>query len=249
VTSCGPGWPPDSLNAQQNLLVGKAATAATAAGEFLIGTILMLFVTFFLLKDGETIWRWTRGGFGSAASRVDRAGQAAWRTLSHYMHGTVIIAAIHSAVMATVLSIMGVPMVAALTMLIFIASFIPIIGIIVAGGLAVLVTFGAKGPVFALILIGILIIEQQLENHILQPLVVGKLVRLHPLAIILALATGGIVGGIPGAAFAVPLVAALSRAWPQLTTPDPEPTDPKPKQEATPTEHDTPEPTEPKTQP
>jgi predicted PurR-regulated permease PerM len=192
---------------------------ATVAAEVVAGIILMVFMAFFLLKDGDRIWTWLIRGFGSASPRVDAAGRAAWRTLSHYMVGTTIVAAIHAVVMAIVLAVMGVPLVIPLTALIFLASYLPIIGIVIAGGLAVLVTLGTKGLVFALILVGILILEQQLENHVLQPLVVGRLVRFHPLAIIVALAVGGIVGGIAGAAVAVPLSAVLYRALPELRKP------------------------------
>jgi predicted PurR-regulated permease PerM len=196
---------------------------ATVAAEVVAGIILMVFMAFFLLKDGDRIWAWLIRAFGSATPRVDAAGRAAWRTLSQYMVGTTIVAAIHSVVMAVVLIVMGVPLVVPLTALIFLASYLPIIGIVLAGGLAVLVTLGTKGLVFALILTGILILEQQLENHILQPLVVGRLVRFHPLAIIVVLAVGGIVAGIAGAAVAVPLAAVLYRALPELGKDPPAP--------------------------
>jgi predicted PurR-regulated permease PerM len=118
--------------------------------------------------------------------------------------------------MGTVLEILGVPLVVPLAVIIFLGSFIPIVGILVAGTLAVLVAFGTKGWVAAVIFLIALIIEQQLEGHVLQPMVVGRWVRLHPLAIILAIAIGGVVGGIPGAAVAVPIAAVVYRVWPAL---------------------------------
>jgi predicted PurR-regulated permease PerM len=189
---------------------------ATVAAEVVTGVILMVFMAFFLLKDGDRIWGWLMRAFGTARPRVDAAGRAAWRTLSQYMVGTTIVAAIHAVVMAIVLTIMGVPLVVPLTALIFLASYLPIIGIVIAGGLAVLVTLGTKGLLLAVILLGILVLEQQLENHVLQPLVVGRLVKFHPLAIIVALAVGGITAGIAGAAIAVPLSAVIYRALPEL---------------------------------
>jgi predicted PurR-regulated permease PerM len=111
---------------------------------------------------------------------------------------------------------MGVPLWAPLAVLIFLASFIPIVGIFFAGGIATLVTLGAKGPIYALVFIGILVIEQQLENHVLQPLIVGRAVKFHPLAIILVLAVGGVLAGITGAAVAVPIAAVVYRALPEL---------------------------------
>src|SRR5690606_27904169 len=175
------------LNEQRAAITGTLVTGAAVAVEVLAGLVLVLFVTFFLLKDGERIWSWFLKAFGSAKPRVDRAGRAAWRTLSQYVQGTVIVAAVHGVIMGIVLAGMGVPLWAPLAVLIFLASFIPIVGIFFAGGLATLVTLGAKGPIYALVFVGILVVEQQLENHVLQPLIVGRAVKFHPLAIILVL--------------------------------------------------------------
>lgn len=204
------------LQQQRGKVVGTVFTGATVAGEVIAAIVFMFFVTFFLLKDGRGIWNWLIGGFGGHRERFDRAGRAAWETLSQYVHGTVIVAAIHSVVIAIVLTIMGVPLVAPLAVIVFFGSFIPIVGILVAGALAVLVVFSVKGGIAALVFLGILILEQQLEGHVLQPLVVGRWVRFHPLAIILAITVGGVVGGIPGAAVAVPTAAVLYRAVPAL---------------------------------
>ena len=204
------------LNAQRAAITGTVLSAGAVAVEVLASLVLLLFVTFFLLKDGERVWGWFLRGFGSMAPRVDRAGRAAWTTLSHYVPGTVAVAAVHGLVMGIVLAGMGVPLWAPLAVLIFFASFIPIVGIFFAGTVATLVTLGAKGPVYALIFIGVLIVEQQLENHVLQPLIVGRALNFHPLAIILVLAVGGIIAGIAGAAVAVPVAAVIYRALPEL---------------------------------
>lgn len=204
------------LNEQRAAITGTLVTGAAVAIEVLAGIVLMLFVTFFLLKDGDRIWAWILKAFGSARPRVDRAGRAAWRTLSHYVQGTVMVAAVHGVIMGIVLAGMGVPLWAPLAVLIFLASFIPIIGIFFAGGLATLVTLGAQGPIYALVFVGILVVEQQLENHVLQPLIVGRAVKFHPLAVILVLAVGGVLAGITGAAVAVPVAAVLYRAVREL---------------------------------
>ncbi|AWS45435.1 AI-2E family transporter [Streptosporangium sp. 'caverna'] len=209
------------ITAQRNQITQTVLTGATVALEVLTALVLLLFVTFFFLKDGEQIWSWFLKGFGSAAPRVDRAGRAAWVTLSHYVQGTVAVAAVHGVVMGIVLAAMGVPLWAPLAVLIFMASFIPIVGIIIAGSVATLVTLGAKGPIYALVFLGILLVEQQLENHVLQPLIVGRAVRFHPLAIILVLAVGGILAGIAGAVVAVPVAAVFYRALPELRSDPP----------------------------
>ncbi|GAB3967245.1 hypothetical protein GCM10029978_034130 [Actinoallomurus acanthiterrae] len=206
----------EQIQQQRGKLVSTAFTGATVAGELLASIVFLFFVTFFLLKDGPGIWRWLISGTGRHRERLDRAGRAAWETLSQYVHGTVIVALIHSIVIAVTLVIMGVPLVAPLAVIVFFGSFIPIVGILVAGALAVLVVFSFKGFVAALIFLGILVLEQQLEGHVLQPLVVGRWVRFHPLGIIIAISVGAVVGGIPGAAVAVPTAAVIYRAWQAL---------------------------------
>src|ERR1700722_19142605 len=132
------------------------------------------------------------------------------------MRGTVAVAAIHAVVIGIALWIMRVPLVIPLAVLIFLAAFVPMVGLLIAGALAIVVTLASKGWVDAVILLGVLVIEDQLEGHLLQPQVVGRIVRLHPLAVILALAVGSVVAGIPGAVVAVPIAAAINRAVPEL---------------------------------
>ncbi|MEU9834559.1 AI-2E family transporter [Streptosporangium sp. NPDC048047] len=206
----------EQLSASRNQITQTVLTGATVAVEVLASLVLVMFIAFFLLKDGDRIWSWFLRAFGSAAPRVDRAGRTAWTTLSHYVQGTVAVAAVHGVVMGIVLAGMGVPLWAPLAVLIFLASFIPIVGILFAGAVATVVTLGAQGPVYALIFLGILVVEQQLENHVLQPLIVGRALDFHPLAIILVLAVGGVLAGIAGAAVAVPIAAVIYRALPAL---------------------------------
>ncbi len=190
--------------------------------ELLTGLVLTVFITFFLLKDGAKIWHWLIRGFRPhARRRVSRAGDAGWRTLVNYMRGTVLIAAIHALFIGLALWLLGVPLLVPFIVLVFLAAFVPIIGILVVGALAILVALATKGWVAAVILLAVLLVENQLEGHLLQPLVMGRLVRLHPLAIILVLAVGAIVAGIPGAIVAVPLTAVITYAWAALRSDPP----------------------------
>ena len=134
----------------------------------------------------------------------------------NYVRGTTVVASIHALVIGLALWLLGVPLLVPLVILVFLAAFVPLIGILVAGALAILVTLGTKGLLAALILLAVFVLENQVESHLLQPLVVGRIVRLHPLAIILVLAVGGIIAGIAGAIVAVPTAAALAHAWPHL---------------------------------
>ncbi len=205
------------LQQHQSLVAGTVVSGGKIFLEILAGLVLMLFVTFFLLKDGPRIWAWLVGFLSrDSRQRVDLAGMAAWQALVYYVRGTIAVAAIHAVVIGFSLWVLGVPLLVPLVILVFVAAFVPLIGILVAGALAVAVTLGTQGWIAAVVLVVIFILENQLESHLLQPLVVGRMVRLHPLAIILVLAVGGIVAGIPGAIVAVPTAAALVRAAPYL---------------------------------
>ena len=211
------------LAQHKSLVAGTVLTGGKYFLEVLTGLILTMFITFFLLKDGEKIWTWLISGLAPAARRrAHRAGAAGWQALVSYVRGTTIVAAIHALLIGLALWLLGVPLLVPLVILVFIASYIPLIGILVVGALAITVTLATTGYVAALILLAVFLAENQLESHLLQPLVVGRIVRLHPLAIIVVLAVGGIVAGIPGAIVAVPTAAVISYAWPYLRA-DPQP--------------------------
>jgi predicted PurR-regulated permease PerM len=211
------------ISQHKSVVAGTVLTTGKYALEFLAGIILTLFISFFLLKDGHRIWRFVISGIkGEAHRRADRAGDAAWLAVVHYIRGTTVVAAIHALFIGLALWLLGVPLLAPFIVLIFLAAYVPIIGILVVGALAILVTLATKGWVAAVILLGVFILENQIEDHLLQPLVVGRIIKLHPLAIILSLAVGGIVAGIPGAIIAVPITAVITYAWPALRDKAPE---------------------------
>ena len=215
---------PSYLSKHKSLVEGTVLTGGRIAAEFFGGLVLMLFVMFFLIKDGERIWTWLLGALRpQTARRVDRAGRAGWLAVVYYMRGTVAVAAIHALVIGLTLYFMDAPLVIPLALLVFVAAFVPLVGLLVAGAIAFLVVLAAKGWVDAVILLVVLIVEDQLEGHLLQPQVVGRVIRLHPLAIILALAVGSVLAGIAGAVVAVPIVAVITRALPELRRSEPGP--------------------------
>jgi predicted PurR-regulated permease PerM len=213
----------NEIKAHKSQVAGTVLTGGKYVVEIVTGTILTLFVGFFLIKDGDRIWAGLTGFLSpDRADRAGRAGRAAWQVLVNYVRGTVLIAVIHSAVIGFTLWILGVPLVIPLAAVVFLAAFIPLIGILFAGALAIGVTLATKGWVAAVILLVVFLLENQLDGHLLQPQVVGRIIRLHPLAVILVLAVGGVLAGIPGAVVAVPTAAAITRAWPELRRgPDP----------------------------
>jgi predicted PurR-regulated permease PerM len=201
------------ISQHKSLVEGTVVTGGRIVIEILAGIVLTLFVSFFLIKDGARIWAWLTSRLPAERKRrADLAGRGAWQAVVYYVRGTVAIAAIHAVVIGITLTIMGAPLVAPLALLVFLAAFVPLVGVLAAGALAILVVLATKGWVFAVILLGIMIVMNQLEGHLLQPQVVGKMVRLHPLAVILVLAVGGVVAGIAGAVVAVPITAAVTRA-------------------------------------
>ena len=221
----------NEIASHKSLVAGTVLTGGKYVTEILAGTILTVFVCFFLIKDGDRIWRWLTGYLSADSSdRVDRAGSAAWQVLVAYVRGTVVIAATHSLIIGLTLWILGVPLVIPLAAVVFLAAFVPLIGILFAGVLSILITLGTKGVLAAVILLVVFLVEDQLDGHLLQPQIVGRFIRLHPLAVILVLAVGGVLAGVPGAVVAVPTAAAIVRAWPELRrapdTGDPDTGDP-----------------------
>jgi predicted PurR-regulated permease PerM len=201
------------LTQHRSTVEGAALTGGRIVVELLAGIVLCFFISFFLIKDGERIWSWLIGGLpGDRGRRANLAGHAAWHAVVYYVRGTVAVAAIHAVVMGITLTVIGSPLVAPLALFMFIAAFVPLAGVLIAGTVAILIVLATKGLLAALIVLAVMIVMNQLESHLLQPQVVGKMVHLHPLAVILVLAVAGVVAGIPGAVVAVPITAALTSA-------------------------------------
>lgn len=196
----------------QALTSGAVSTAATLF-EVLAGVFLVLFATFFFLRDGGRIWRFIVRLFPVAARwRVDDAGRASWATLVAYVRATVLVAFIDAVGIGIFLVIFEIPFAFPLAALVFLGAFIPIVGATLSGAVAVLVALVDSGWVTALIILGVVIGVQQVEGNILQPLIMGRAVAIHPLAVIVAITAGVVLAGVVGALVSVPLVAVLNTA-------------------------------------
>ncbi|MBB5874278.1 putative PurR-regulated permease PerM [Allocatelliglobosispora scoriae] len=205
-------WQKDLTSNQDTLTSGALTTAATLA-EILAGFLVVLFTLFFFLRDGEQIWQFLcRLLPMNARLPVARAGHYSWHTLGSYVRATVLVAFIDAVGIGVGLLIMGIPLALPLAALIFLGAFIPVIGAALSGVVAVLVALVTQGPLSAVIVLGIVIAVQQLEGHVLQPLIMGRAVSLHPLAVILAITTGVVTAGIVGGLVAVPLLAVGNTA-------------------------------------
>jgi predicted PurR-regulated permease PerM len=221
----------DFFTGSSDELASGAIDTAATVGEVFTGIVLALFTLFFFLKDGRSIWLWLVGLFpADARAFMDEAARRAWRTLISYVRATVVVALVDAIGIGIGLAILGVPLVIPLSALVFLGAFIPIIGSFLAGSVAVLVALVAVGPVKALIALAVVVLVMQLEGHVLQPLLLGRAVHVHPLAVVLAIASGLLIAGIFGALIAVPIVACANVAGTYLARrhDGPRPPEPRP---------------------
>jgi putative heme transporter len=192
---------------------GGAVTNEVLTGAMLItqwaaGVVLIVVLTFFFVKDGESIWNWIVELFyEERQDTVREASSRAWAALSAYVQGVVLVATIDAVLIGAGLLILGVPVAMPLIVLTFLAAFFPIVGAFVAGAAAVLVALVANGLASALALLAIIVAVQQLEGNVFYPIVVGRKLALHPVGILLALTAGGVLAGVAGAFLAMPVVA------------------------------------------
>jgi putative heme transporter len=209
-------------NNQEKVTSGALSTAATVT-EIVTGALLTLFTVIFFLHGGRNIWQFVTKIFPThVQERVRDAGRAGFHSLIGYVRATFLVALVDAVGIGTGLAIMGIPLALPLASLVFLGAFIPLIGAVIAGFLAVVVALLAKGFVYALITLALIIAVQQLEGHVLQPLVMGRAVSIHPLAVVLAIAAGSVLAGIIGALLAVPIVAFLNSAIRVLAAREPE---------------------------
>ncbi|MFI6098378.1 AI-2E family transporter [Lentzea sp. NPDC051213] len=200
-----------TIKENQAAITSGALTTAATLGEALTGLLLALFTLIFFLHDGDGIWRFvTRVVPSDVRQRVDVAGRRGFGSLVSYVRATAVVAIVDAVGVGIGLAIIGVPLVVPLSALVFLGAFIPIIGAVFTGAVAVLIALVTNGPIAALVVLAVLIGVMQLESHVLQPLLLGRAVKLHPLAVVLAIAGGLVTGGIAGALLAVPLLAVLN---------------------------------------
>ena len=205
-------------------LAGRATSVGTSAGHFVAGMIIALFATFFFLYQGEQIWAWVvRLLPRRARAKTDSSGRRAWLSLTAFVRATVIVAAVDAVGIALGALILGLPLVPAIGILVFISSFVPIIGAVLSGAVAVLVALVSQSVWVALIMLGVVLAVNQLESHVLQPFLLGRAVSVHPLAVILAIAAGVTIAGIVGALLAVPCAAVANAVVNHLAGNDPSP--------------------------
>ncbi|MEV8036509.1 AI-2E family transporter [Streptomyces sp. NPDC002742] len=201
----------EAIGANTDQITTAGLQGVTVVVEALTGILLTMFSTLFLLYDGKRIWEWSLKLVPAAArTGVAGAGPRAWRTLTAYVRGTVIVAMIDAIFIGLGIYFLKVPMAVPLAVFIFLGAFIPLVGAVISGALAVVVALVTQGVFTAVMTLAVVLAVQQIEGHILQPFILGRAVRVHPLAVVLSVAAGGMVAGIGGAVVAVPLVAVTN---------------------------------------
>ena len=201
----------EQLSANSDTLVSGALSVTTTVGHLLAGAVVTLFCLLFFLKDGAMIWAWiVRLLPGPARMPAYEASRRGVLTLAAFTRTQILVALIDAIGIGAGALILGLPLAVPLAVLVFLASFIPFVGAIATGAIAVLVALVDQGAGSALIMLAIVLAVQQLESHVLQPLLLGHAVSLHPVAVLLSVAAGSLAAGVVGALLAVPFVATLN---------------------------------------
>ncbi|MEG3614479.1 AI-2E family transporter [Isoptericola haloaureus] len=201
----------DLVASQSSNLITGALGAASTVGHVLVGIIIAIFCTIFFLQDGRNIWTWVVNLLPlPAREKVHQAGRRGMVTLSSYVRTQILVALVDGVGIGIGAAFFVPSLALPIGILVFVGSFVPILGAIVTGAIATAVVLVAQGWVAALIMLGIVLLVQQLESHILQPLLMGHAVSLHPVAVVLVVAAGSLAAGLIGALFAVPLAAVLN---------------------------------------
>ncbi|TFC89225.1 AI-2E family transporter [Cryobacterium sinapicolor] len=199
------------IQADSQVFVSGALSVGSSLGHLVAGFLLALFSLLFILIDGKGIWAWIVRMFPRRArAAVDGAGVAGWTTLGNFAKVQILVASIDAIGIGTGAALLGVPLAVPIGVLVFLGSFIPIVGAVATGAVAVVIALIFNDWVVALLMLGVVLLVQQVEGHVLQPLIMGTAVKVHPLGVVLVVASGALLAGIPGALFAVPVAAVLN---------------------------------------
>ena len=201
----------EQLQQNRDRITSGLLTGATKIAEFVTGFFLALVLIFFFVKDGPAMFEWFESQFPARNRRHVRAiGERVWASIGGYLRGIAITALVDATLIGIVLVVVGVPLVIPLIVLTFIGAFFPLVGAVFAGAIASLVALVTEGVGDAAIVAAATLVIQQVEGDVLQPVVMGRAVRLHPVVILLALAAGAILAGVIGAFLAVPIAAVAA---------------------------------------
>ena len=216
----------EQLRSSVNASSDSIAAGAVLVAEGFAGLVIAMFLTFFLLKDGERFQRWSLSFLPLASRpRARRLGARSWEVLGGYLRGAAILGLLEGTIMAVTLTVVGGSLALPVAIITFLAAFVPFVGAIVAGVVAVLVALASAGLPEAAIVAVVAVVVQQVDNDLLAPLIYGHALQLHPAAIILSVAAGGALFGVSGTFLAVPVAAVIGAIGSELRSSESEPVD------------------------
>lgn len=214
----------EQVSRNMNRIISGAMSVTSSVGHIFAGSLIAIFCLFFFLKDGRAIWSWVVRLFPAASREfVDGAGLRSWISLGAYTRTQVIVALVDGIGIGLGAYLLKVPLAVPIGVLVFLGSFIPIVGATVTGAVAVAVALVDSGVATAVAMFVVVLLVQQLESNLLQPMLMSKALSLHPVGVLLAVAAGTIIAGIIGALFAVPLLAVINTVLLYLHGHDPAP--------------------------
>ncbi|MFJ2027682.1 AI-2E family transporter [Streptomyces sp. NPDC087897] len=211
----------DSATAKLQESVGSVVTTAVTGVSTvvngLVTAVLAVFLMFFFLKDGPRFLPWlTRQLPGRLAVDIPEVASRGWDTLGAFVRSQAAVGLLDAVFIGLGLWILGVPLVLPLAVLTFVSAFVPIIGALFAGFVAVVIALVSNGPMDALLVLAIIIVVQQLEGNVFQPMIQSRGLGLHAAVVLLAVTLGGSLAGVVGSLLAVPLAALIGVVWKYL---------------------------------
>ncbi|MDO5736730.1 MAG: AI-2E family transporter [Propionibacteriaceae bacterium] len=212
------------LSANTSTLSSGALNATSSVGTVLVGVFLALIVALFILAEGDRLFSFMIMVFPDPTrTKVRETIRRSWVTLGSWARTQVVVSAVDAVGIGIGAAILGLPFVIPMIVITFLLCFIPLFGAFLSGAMFVLVALLFKGSIAALIMIGVVIAVQQLESNVLQPLLMGKAVNLHPLVVLLGVTTGTYLLGLTGALLTVPILAAVNAGYKYWVGRDPFP--------------------------
>jgi putative heme transporter len=225
LTSQAVAW----LAENRGEVAARAANEAGVVAELFTGLALAVFCSLFFLHSGERMWGWVVGQLPVRRGRWDAAARAGWTAFAGYTRGVVFVAVSNATLVGIALTLLKVPLSLPLSLLVLLGAFIPLIGAPIALAFATLVALAGRGPLTALAVLVLIVVIGQIEGHVLQPMIMSRAVKLHPVVVAVSVACGTVLAGIIGAVVAVPMVAVAWATFAQLRISDPEAETPDPR--------------------
>ncbi|MFJ4623431.1 AI-2E family transporter [Streptomyces sp. NPDC088812] len=195
-------------------MVTTVVTGVSTVVNGVVTAVLAVFLMFFFLKDGPRFLPWlSRQLPGRLATDVPAVAERSWETLGAFVRSQAVVGLLDAVLIGLGLWVLDVPLVLPLAVLTFVSAFVPIVGALFAGFVAVLIALVSNGLTDALIVLAVIVVVQQLEGNVFQPMIQSRGLGLHAAVVLLAVTLGGSLAGIVGSLLAVPVAAVIAVVW------------------------------------